>query len=224
MRKGLQIVLLAVLFAASGVAGYFVGKFVFKKPDQPPPPPIRSSIPEYQSISERKKDSRGQYEFNAEYSTETGDRLTYSLYIDADCLNHKFSNNDGRFISVPGTESGTYYLKVTNISTGDASVVRPVDGFNKVNLIEKLSEEDLYLIMREGIQNAEPYTNQRISPKHSLIVTNLRDDDNNPEHIKNVYSRLRTQNWEDVKIVSTPKYDSENRLTILEIEVIYPQP
>lgn len=228
MRKGLQIVLLAVLFAASGVVGYFVGEYVFA--DEPAKktatqkPIKKSSLPKYQNISELTKDSGGLYEFNAEYSAETGDRLTYSLYSDAECHNFVASNEDGRFSSVPGTESGKYYLKVTNNSTSETSEVMLINGFKKVYLVKRLSEEELLFLMRNGIQNMSPHTNQRISPNHRLILTNLRDDNDAPEDIRDVYVKLKSRIWKDVKIVSPPDYDSENRLTTLKIEAIYPQP
>lgn len=237
MGKGLQLTLLAVSFFCSGAAGYFLEAILIdnNKPvaviqtsedhqsAQEIPAQTKSTVPEIRSCTTPVKGSDGSYSFDVEGYVESGDKIEYLLANDTDFSTIVDTNQDGRFEGIPGTEGGTYYVVARNMSTDDKSSPELLEGLKKVVVgHDRLTETEIYKILRRGLEDMPKGTSNRISPSHILTVRNLRPDEKRPMSIKDVYLKIKSETWKDVQIC-TWDYDDPGRLRNLVIDAVYPE-
>ena len=139
MNKGLQIVLLGLLFLVSGAVGYILEDILLGKEDtsevvveQPVAEPevqepAVSTIPVIPAdgIKGPERNAAGNFELSVLASVESAHQLKYFLYKDEACTQEAASNLSGAFADIPAVASKTYYVRVQNLATGDVSEVLP---------------------------------------------------------------------------------------------------
>ena len=233
MGKGLQLVLLAVVFAAFGVVGFFLGDILFSEIsdksnvtviDEPVVEVVEQripAIPVIESISIPVREATGKYSFKVEASVPTGDDLEYILCSDASCLDEVYRSVDGHFVEIAPNMASTYYLQVNNVITGEKTEIVPVKGFVQVIMCEKITKSELEKICNSGDYGvAPPKFNLRIVPKLVIVANGVKSDERGVASIADICQKIMMGTWNSVAVESI-EYDSQNRMKKLTLRVNY---
>lgn len=245
MSKGLKIVSVCLEFAAFAAVGYFLGGMflsdrTFDKVEYAEPEPLAeapveeivvvSTVPVLlaEDISAPSRGSDGKYSFKASAAVESGDSLEYVLYADEHCSKMVAANNDGEFIGVKGSESSRYYLAVQNKSTEEWSELIGIDGFKKINMVSKITWEELNQIINVE-RTTTGASGKKIQHRHKNLKLEIRGSKSEASEIMTIadlcaeMSYYNVHNWTFVTVhePEPQHYDAEGYLTKVVVTVGY---
>lgn len=234
MGKGLQIILLAVVFAVCGVGGFFLGEVllsdtqeevvveaapVVEEPVVDEPAPAVPAVPEIKEVSVPAYGADRKYSFSVKAEVHTGDALEYVLYGDDACQKEIVRTLDGVFSGIASSHAGTYYLCVVNSVTGETSAVTPVKGF--VFKYDKITKEELERICNSGDYGTAPAKfNHRIVAKLAIVANGIKSDERGVASVADICQKVMMGTWNSIS-VDEITYDSQNRMKKLTISVNY---
>lgn len=233
MGKGLQIVLLAVLFAGCAAGGWFLQGAVMGDGDVQEEPEVKTvievkptvpeadCIPVISEVTAPKREADGRFSFSVTSSVASGDDLLYVLYGDKDCTVEVAKELQGNFNGIAPTASQTYWLKVQNMASGDWSTVTEVKGFVQLVMYEKITAAELEQICNSGdYGTASPNFSKRISSKFSIISRGMKPEENPVSTVGDICSKVAMGIWRSVSVENIT-YDSQNRMKELTLRVNY---
>ena len=242
MGKGLQIILLALVFGTCGVGGWFLEELVLEgssaqeavvaeeitEPEPEPytePEPVAptvSAVPLISKVSVPQRNAEtGKYSFSVEASVESGDRLVYALYSDEACTKEVASAYDGRFSNIPSTSSAVYYLQVRNDRTADMADVVSVNGFVKVATYVKITKEELAEYLTANAPGYSKDMEHRTAKNLKIICKGITEGESLPQNIYGVQEKLILEMWKPVEIESI-SHDEQGKMSKVELIVTYP--
>lgn len=234
MNKGLQIVLLGVLFLVSGAVGYILEDVLIENKgaaetavqetvaEPVAPQDTVSTVPVIMQdgISAPKRAESGKYGFSVQASVESAHQLKYLLYSDEACTQEVASNLSGVFADIPAAASRTYYVRVQNVATGDLSEVVPVEGFVQLVMYQKITKAELEKLINEDRDwGAAPKGfNDRIATPISITVSGLKPDERGVTTVPDICLKT-SNNWWSSVVVENIGYDGQGRMNKLAIKV-----
>ena len=236
MNKGLQIVLLGLLFLVSGAVGYILEDILLGKKEasvvvveqpvaeQEVQEKAVSTIPVIPSdgIKGPERNAAGNFNLSVLASVESAHQLKYFLYKDEACTQEAASNMSGVFADIPAVASKSYYVRVQNLTTGDVSEVLPVAGFVelfKYKQITKAELEKLFNVDQDWGAASDDFR-VRIAPSRSIEVNGLKEGERGVAKCDDICMKIYNGIWANV-IVEKVYYDGQNRMNKLIIKVIY---
>lgn len=234
MNKGIQIVLLVLMFIACVAGGYFLGGVIMDTPQveavaEPVAAPVEEvveevvvpAVPVVESVSSPVRDNSGNYSLDVLATVHTGAPLKYFLYEDAACCIEKAQSTTGKFTSVAPCASSTYYLVVLNVNTGESSEAMPVKGFVKLLMYEKITKSELEKICNSGDYGTAPAKfNHRIASKLVIVTNGINDGERGVASVADVCQKVMMGTWSSV-VVEDIEYDIQNRMKKLTLRVNY---
>lgn len=236
MNKGLQIVLLGVLFLVSGAVGYILEDVLLEKEDavdtavqetvaEPvAPKDTVSTVPVIMQdgISAPKRAESGKYGFSVQASVESAHQLKYLLYSDEACTQEVASNLSGVFADIPAAASRTYYVRVQNVATGDLSEAVPVEGFVQLVMYQKITKAELEKLINVdkdwGV--APKGFSARIASPLSITASGLKQGERGVAKVDDICMKVFNGIWSSV-VVENIGYDAQGRMNKLVIKVNY---
>ena len=237
--KNNQIIMLVLVFVVSGVCGWFLESAILGDhsetqdaeivaPVEGEPVVIKSTVPVIDVETTLPVGTNGKYDLTVSASVESGDPLTYALYLDELCQEKEVMRDaDGKFKDIPGISSQTYYLRVQNTNTSEFSDIVPVKGFVQVNRYEKITEAELEELFNryKSWSNAPAAMTSKMqkSALKNLQVVVVNDDPNEeytPKSLREICQNVSAGIWKKVDVVGEPSYDDQGRLRKLKIEVL----
>ena len=219
MGKGLQIALMALLYAASAAGGYFVYDLVAPSEDRSHEvevqvshvPEIRSAVPERQN--------NGKYSLTIDAAVESGEVLEYQVY--SDTLKGYYSHGlENSFNDIPSISSETYYVRVRNVVTSDLSKFVEVKGFKgqaAQQKFRKITADEIERIVRD-YDTAPKGLNQSIAPGFTITLVGVPADPR-VNSLLEVANRISRRQWVSVKVADDIVYDSQDRIKSLTLQV-----
>lgn len=236
MNKGLQIVLLGLLFLVSGAVGYILEDILLGKEDtsevvveqpvaeQEVQEPAVSTIPVIPAdgIKGPERNAAGNFDLSVLASVESAHQLKYFLYKDEACTQEAASNLSGTFADIPAVASKTYYVRVQNLATGDVSEVLPVAGFVelfKYKQITKAELEKLFNVDQDWGAASDDFR-VRVSSSLSIKVNGLKEGERGVAKCDDICMKVFNGIWSSV-VVENIGYDAQNRMNKLVIKVNY---
>ena len=236
MNKGLQIVLLGLIFLTNVAVGFGVGKVMSFGKDKAPevvpvvepepvvPEIILSTVPEIlpEGVTAPARDANGNFSFSAKAEVESEHQLKYVLYKDVTCVELYSENLTGTFAGVAPVSSKTYYLRVQNVVTGDWSEVLPVTGFVELPMFVKITKAELenLINVQQDYTMAPKDFKHRIAPSFKIVVNGANENERAVSDIADICMKTFNGIWASV-VVEGIEYDRQNRLQKLTIRVNY---
>ena len=235
MNKGIQIVLLVLLFIACTAGGYFLGGVIMDAPQveevvvETVAAPVEiveevvvvPAVPVVESVSSPVRDNSGNYSLDVLATVHTGDPLEYFLYEDAECYVEKARSTTGKFASVAPAAASTYYLRVVNVNTGESTEAVPVKGFVKLMMYEKITKAELEKICKSGDYGTAPAKfNHRIASKLVIGTNGINDGERGVASVADVCQKVMMGTWSSVNVEGI-EYDTQNRMKKLTLRVNY---
>lgn len=235
MNKGIQIVLLVLVFIACAAGGYFLGGVIMGAPQveevvaETVAAPVEiveevvviPAVPVVESVSAPVRDNSGNYSLDVLAIVHTGDPLEYFLYEDAECYVEKARTTTGKFTSVIPSAASTYYLRVVNVNTGESTDAMPVKGFVKLMMYEKITKSELEKICNSGDYGTAPAKfNHRIASKLVIVTNGINDGERGVASVADVCQKVMMGTWSSVNVEDI-EYDSQNRMKKLTLRVNY---
>ena len=236
--KNKQIIMLALVFVVSGVCGWFLESFILgdrsKIQDaeivaqvEEEPVVILSTVPVIDVETILLEGTNGKYDLTVSASVESGDPLTYALYLDELCQEKEVVRvADGKFKDIPGTDGKTYYLQVQNTNTSETSDIIAVEGFVKAIRYQKVTKEELEdLFNRYKSWSKAPA--EMTAKMEKSVLRNLQVDVVNkdpeeeyiPNTLREICQYVNAGTWKRVNVLGELSYDGQGRLKKLKIEV-----
>lgn len=236
MNKGLQIVLLVLLFLVSGAVGYFLEDILLGDKvvaeaavEQPVAEPAAardtvSTVPVIlkDAITAPKRAENGTYGFSVQATVESAHQLKYILYKDEACTQELTGNLSGVFTDIPAAAAKTYYLRAQNVATGDFSEVCPVEGFVQLQMYKKITKAELdqmFNVVKEYERVPKDFLS-RISGSLKITANGLSQDARQITKIAQIFNNLSVGVWQSV-VVEDIRYDAQGRMNVLIIKVNY---
>lgn len=242
MNRGIQIVLLVLLFIVCGAVGYFVGGVLNSdEPQIATPTPVQplevvvepvaaaaeeavialSTTPEITNASAPAKNSDNKtYSLVVNAIVESGDELSYYITPDG---NHNVivaESMDGRFDKLPHSSNGKYLVWVKNLATGETSY-RPVTGFNEIKIkpsVVALTSSELNQSLSGTTDGSVPTNiSSRFSSKQKVVNAA------NGSIVSNDFNTLWTDMFMGVakyKVTKVVVDESTNLLVEIHVNVI----
>lgn len=195
MNRGIQIVLLVLLFFVCGAVGYVGGGMLNSNEPQPVPtvdqtkvvvveepvvevveePEVKPSTkPEITNIPAPKKNSDNKtYSLVVEATVESGDKLVYYITPD-DGRNNVIvaESENGIFDKLSHSSNGKYLVWVKNIITAETSYCL-VAGFTEIKVtpsIKPLTKEELNQSLSSTTDGSVPaHISSRFGAKHKVV-------------------------------------------------------
>ena len=222
--KNKQIIMLALVFVVSGVCGWFLESAILGDrseiqdaeivaPVEGEPVVIKSTVPVIDVETTLPVGTNGKYDLTVSASVESGDPLTYALYLDELCQEKEVMRDaDGKFKDIPGISSQTYYLRVQNTNTSEFSDIVPVKGFVKVNRYKSWSNAPAAMtskMEKSALKNLQV-----------VVVNEDPNEEYTPKSLRDICQNVSAGIWKKVDVVGEPSYDDQDRLRKLRIEVL----
>ncbi|MBE6234317.1 MAG: hypothetical protein E7118_07585 [Bacteroidales bacterium] len=233
MNKSIQTVLLGVVFAVCGAAGYFIGESVFSdtvasgKADvnndsAVVETPVVSTVPSVLEVSDPVKGADGKYSFTAAASVESEDVLLFCLYSDEACSESVANELEGVFSGISPVPSQTYYLRVQNYKTKEYSETVPVKGFAQPVMYEKITKAELENLFNvaKNYDAAPKNFGHRISKSLVITVNGAKDGERGVSTPADICTKTQNGIWSSATVENLG-YDGQGRLNKLVIRVNY---
>ena len=183
---------------------------------------VTSELPVINSVSKPRRESSGNYTFDAKASVPTDAPIVYVLFSDPDCTMEVCRSNDGHFSSVPPSQSSRYYLRAVNLITDEWSEIMTLTGFVKAVMYEKVTADELKRICNSGdYGTAPPKYSHRFAPGLSIVAIGMNQGERAVSSVSEICNKVMMGHWSSIDIKSI-EYDSQNRVKKLVIIVNYP--
>lgn len=221
MGKGLQIALMALLYAASAAGGYFVYDMIVPSEDgvSVPVVPEVNHVPVIYSATPERQNN-GKYRLTVDASVESGEMLEYQVYADT-LQNYVYHSTENIFNDIPSVPSETYYVGVMNTVTSQMSKFIEVKGFKgqaASRKFSKLTASQIEEIVMD-YEKAPKALYQSFAPNCSIKLVGVEENDRIKE-LKHIAAERKMGRWISVKVdEKSISYDDQNRITSITFNV-----